>query len=565
MEDAGMADVAAISSSDIVAAVCTAMLVCPWVAFVASAVLLALYRHRVTQLMGGDSDAAPEPPAIPQRTLLFAAANATAIEPPDRLLRHALGAPRRAALVQILAGLVTGLVVMALAFAHDGLELLPIRSTVFVLSYAWPGILTAALLGARALREVLLAVLAYFALLASLAALSVLIGSSSSAIYGQLAALWFINCALPTLFAGALVSQRVRAVGPLVFVCAAALVAGMFSGSFLIRAFSQPLSALLGSLGATGWLSLLGVELALTVLVSVPVGATCALALRSAYRGKRLSDDTLTADTIWFVAIFSDFCGTSFSAPLWSLCAMLGSFTTYKLTTYVLRRLFVRRGEPSRRAPRLLYLRAFSKSSTGERSFRVFAKSWRFVGSIVLISGPDFATFTVEPHEILDFISGRLAARFIHDASAVGARSDLIDEQRDPDGRFRISELFCRANAWRATFQFLLANADVVLADVRGLSATTPGIRFEVEQLGVHADRARIVLLTDAATDVGVLARYFPGARPPQWLMLTGSPARDTATVLFSVVRAAFGQYALDTGILTPERFANRKAPSAAH
>jgi hypothetical protein len=52
-----------------------------------------------------------------------------------------------------------------------------------------------------------------------------------------------------------------------------------------------------------------------------------------------------------------------------------------------------------------------------QRLFDALDKHWRHVGSIQMIAGPDLATTTVEPHEFLDFLRGRLARRFIDGTS----------------------------------------------------------------------------------------------------------------------------------------------------
>ena len=514
-------------------------------AFVGSVLLLGLYRRRVAGLMAGEGAAGPTPAAQRQRTLLFAASSSPALSAPQQVLAHALGAPRRAALVQLLAGGVTGCFVTIVNVSHARIEIFALGFCLLALTYAWPAILTAGLSAARGLRGPLLGALSFVGLLESLALLTFLRGHGEAVVFGTVITAWAWNCVVPTLFAGALVSRRVRAVGPVVFGCVAPLFFGLGLGFSLITRFPKIVficSGLLG--GGSLWIWLLPVASAL--LVGPPLTAVWLFVLRTAYARKWLSDDTLTTDAIWLIALVTDFIFLLDSVSI--TAAVLAGFLVYKLTSVLFRRLLVRAGEPRGRAPRLLYLRAFSGSSSSERSFRAIAKAWRYVGNVVMISGPDFATFMVEPHEILDFVSGRLARRFIGDPSELGTRRDLIDEGRDPDGRFRISELFCRGNAWRAVFHHLLANVDVVLADVRGLSATTPGIRFEVEQLGSHVERTRVLLLTDAKTDTRLLHAHFGGQLPA--LELSGRPARDTPHVLEALVHAAFGRRA---GIPAPK------------
>lgn len=103
----------------------------------------------------------------------------------------------------------------------------------------------------------------------------------------------------------------------------------------------------------------------------------------------------------------------------------------------------------------------------------------------------------------------------------------------------------------------------MVLADVRGLSATTPGIRFEVEQLAAHVERARILLLTNSKTDMRLLQTHFgtTDGMPLPALELSGRPYRDTPRVLEALVHAAFGSR---SGMATPEALPARWAHALA-
>ena len=60
---------------------------------------------------------------------------------------------------------------------------------------------------------------------------------------------------------------------------------------------------------------------------------------------------------------------------------------------------------------RLLLLRVFALGKRSEHYFDLVTKHWRHIGSVQLTAGPDLATTTVQPHEFLEFISGKLARR----------------------------------------------------------------------------------------------------------------------------------------------------------
>jgi hypothetical protein len=118
----------------------------------------------------------------------------------------------------------------------------------------------------------------------------------------------------------------------------------------------------------------------------------------------------------------------------------------------------------------------FSLGRRSERLFDALAKHWRHAGSIRLIAGPDLATTTVEPHEFLDFLSGKLARRFIDGPETLDLRISEMDLEPDRDGRFRVNDFFCHDNAWQMTLSRLVGDSDAVLMDLRGFSQENRGV-----------------------------------------------------------------------------------------
>lgn len=72
---------------------------------------------------------------------------------------------------------------------------------------------------------------------------------------------------------------------------------------------------------------------------------------------------------------------------------------------------------------------------------------------------------------------------------------------RDPDGRFRVNDIYCLNDTWQQMFQATLTVTDRVVMDLRGFSPTNAGCRFELEQLVAYLGAERIVLVTDRTTD----------------------------------------------------------------
>jgi hypothetical protein len=161
---------------------------------------------------------------------------------------------------------------------------------------------------------------------------------------------------------------------------------------------------------------------------------------------------------------------------------------------------------------RLLVLRVFSLGSRSERLFARFSKLWRHHGDIRLIAGPDLAATTVEPHEFLDFLSGRLQRRFIGGTLDFEARLAEAEPLRDRDGRYRIADFFCHDDTWRMVLARLAQDCDVVLMDLRGFTKRNQGCIFEINELVGKVPLSRSVFIVDASTDEPFLCRTFQEA-----------------------------------------------------
>jgi hypothetical protein len=158
-------------------------------------------------------------------------------------------------------------------------------------------------------------------------------------------------------------------------------------------------------------------------------------------------------------------------------------------------------------APRLLVLRVFALGHRSRRLFDRLAARWRHVGSVQLIAGPDLASSTVEPHEFFDFLCRRLAGRFLANAQSIDTAIAALDTRPDHDGRYRITDFFCRDSVWQAAFATLAARSDVVLMDLRGFSSGNCGCTYELTGLLNLVPLDRIAIVIDRLTDEPFLAR----------------------------------------------------------
>ena len=104
----------------------------------------------------------------------------------------------------------------------------------------------------------------------------------------------------------------------------------------------------------------------------------------------------------------------------------------------------------------LTFLRVFSLGRRSEALLDSVARYWRHIGSVQMIAGPDLARSTVQPHQFLDFLSGKLTRHFVRDRASLERRMAERDHAPDPDGRFRINNFFCHADSWQAVLPRIL-------------------------------------------------------------------------------------------------------------
>jgi hypothetical protein len=152
-------------------------------------------------------------------------------------------------------------------------------------------------------------------------------------------------------------------------------------------------------------------------------------------------------------------------------------------------------------SPRLLFLRVFALGRRGANIFDAVGRFWRNVGSIQMIAGPDLVTAAVEPHEFVDFLSGKLDRRFIDSGRTLDLRIDQLDLQPDGDGQFRVTEFFCHDDTWKLTLARLADESDAVLMDLRAFSHANAGCVFEISELFNLVPLQRLVFIVDGSTD----------------------------------------------------------------
>lgn len=334
--------------------------------------------------------------------------------------------------------------------------------------------------------------------------------------------------------------RRIRAAAPLAL--AATLAFGFGSLAFreaMIRGFNLPAfrsafleAAVLSSTDVAYY--------GLFMLASLPVGWVAWRILRwlaGAFEKKQFSDVQLTIDC-WWVVVTAESVATSLSQDygLAAVAIGLAAFAVYRGTVAVVLRL-PREQQPLPSGRRLLLLRVFGYEARTESLFDRVAQLWRFAGPVQLIAGVDLATRTTDPGDILSFLRGDLAARYVASENEIPQRIQALDCARDPDGRHRVNELYCHDDTWRAVLQALLDTTDIVLMDLRSFSAQNSGCVFELQQIVRRVASDNIVLTCDGTTDLALLGRILADA----WNMATAEgSARGTGEI--AIVRLKTGK-----------------------
>jgi len=123
-----------------------------------------------------------------------------------------------------------------------------------------------------------------------------------------------------------------------------------------------------------------------------------------------------------------------------------------------------------------------------------------------MIAGIDLVSRTVDPHEFLDFTSGKLSRRFIESPAALEQRMRERDTRPDRDLRFRVNDFFCYDDTWKMVLSRLVDESDAVLMDLRGFSRQNAGCVFELHELVRLVPLEQVVFIVDRRTDEALLA-----------------------------------------------------------
>jgi hypothetical protein len=340
----------------------------------------------------------------------------------------------------------------------------------------------------------------------------------------QVAFNWWNMNGVGTLLVLAFLARPIRAMGPIVVALMMAVTGGVFGMADLMSDQSvlewiALIATRLGFSGSSGGIAAGLIVFGLAALAAGVVGYIALRPIGLLYQSQWISDQSIQIDAVWLIFAI-------LQAPAQQPLAGIAAFLVYELVARVGLRLFRPRDEAGSQPPRLLPLRVFSLGKRTEYLFHAFSLLWRYHGCVRMIA-PDLANATIEPHEFLDFLAGRLQRRFITGPEILEQRLAETQLGRDPDGRFRVSSFFCHADTWQTVLRRLARESDLVLMDLRGFTSTNKGCIYELNELLDAVRLGQVLLAVDDTTDEGFLTDILEQG----WAHIdAGSPNRTDLT-----------------------------------
>jgi hypothetical protein len=474
-----------------------------------SAFLLWLYRRAVVRGMNAQAGIAATPArpvstptgvrsaTSPVLMTIDSTSQRETASPGASAYRRAMDSLNQAAGIYALGGVAYALVLTAAWMITAAGGFILTRFLWLFSCYGWPVVVAASLINPAIKKRICVCYGAIILLVAGIALVR-----NPNLTVGQLLYFWLFANGPGTVLLFAFLNRPMRAVGPLVLAFMVAAVTGAVvivnivgSSEGLMRGVVNVGSAF--GLGATTLFVLLHViGFGLFGLLGWPVLRW----LGRKYQKKRMSDQSITLDALWLLFGVVQSFTLVFEGWAWIFTGLV-AFATYKFTVRGGFMFLVRQGRDIVEGRMLLLLRVFSLGQRSERLFDVISKVWLRSGSISLIAGPDLVTSTVEPHEFLDFMGGRLSRQFVSDEKDLEQRVSRMDTRPDPDGRHRVNEFFCRADTWQMTMQRLARGSNAVLMDLRSFSKSNQGCIYELRQLFNSIALDRVILVIDDSTD----------------------------------------------------------------
>lgn len=516
------------------------------VAFPLSLYLLKRYKAAVLRTMAASGGVAPKADSVPGEEARAGASGKleiVTVEVPsapltngsdDSLFSQVTQAPWATVRAYALGGVAYAAVLAAAQLIADGSFSL-LRFIAMTYIYAWPVIIAINLIVPSTRRLKIRSFGAYFVGLTLISILAVSVSTDLS-FFGLFVA-WALFSLAPTVVVLAFLQRRVRAVGVMVLAFTVIALAGTNIALAIVES-SESLLRSISSIAIAIGSSAVGAFVAIILIGAAVFGVIAWFAnkwIKNLYLEKRLSDQSLMLDSMWLIFAMIQSIGLAFVSPAWYLAGVV-AILAYKFT--VMNRLKARHspGADDRSIANILFLRVFSLGRRSEQVFDAVSAHWRYVGNVRMIAGPDLAVTTVEPHEFLEFLSGKIDQSFIPSGDALEARMAGLDSSPDHDSRFRVNDFFCYDDTWKMVLSRLVRESDAVLMDVRGFSADNAGVIFELNELVNIVPIHRVVLIADRTTDTPFLNEVLENA----WAnMRPDSPNRTNEEAVLTICRVA--------------------------
>ncbi len=385
------------------------------------------------------------------------------------------------------------------------------RFVVMAFVYAWPVLPALGLIWRWRWRQLALAMLAWYALSVG----AVMLISNDQQSVGAVVVWLAWEAGWPVLSLMLLTLPRTRAAAPWLWLPMSMIVLTAIAGMDLWAALAgggpMPAMLLFAALGA-----------ALAVWPAWQFGRV----LAQAYSDKWVSELIVVYSAAWVLNLVFEALS---DGPL-----MLLPLLWLPLAVVVGHKIFQRDPLSDRRcdAPTLMVLRVFKQDRNVAALFEEVVERWRVSGRTVLIAGTDLVDHTLDAADLLGFLEGRLAERFVVGQDDVQRRLAEFDWERDPDGRFRINECYCHDASWKHALAALVHRSRYVLMDLRGFTAANAGCRYELAVLARAPHALRVVAVVDDTSDLRTAMTDAQGAPPGRftWLRLpAGVRARAAA------------------------------------
>jgi len=436
--------------------------------------------------------------AMPNLEITIIDSNGEELRSSEALYDKAAKFIRNNSRVYLLAGACYSIVMTLIYLISTNFELLLVRILFLFITFMWPAVLVVygylVVDKSARLRGFLIYFASFF-----LVCILALVQSSDTAISTMLLG-WIIFNVPATILTLAFLNRRIRAVGPLVLIFLILATTGSVI-AVSILGYDEGLLESVANFGFSIGLDAYGVLIVIILIGFVLLGVIGWYVLKflgKLYIDKKASDQSITADSLMLLYSILQSISLAFEGAIWIFSGLLG-FLVYKIVSCLGFGMASKKG--LERVHKLLLLRVFSLGKRSEVLFDRIGACWRQIGIINMIAGPDLATTTVEPHEFLSFIGGKLSRSFIDSNKTLEIRLSEVDLEPDIDGRYRVNEFFCFDDTWKMVLNDLVSESDVVLMDLRGFTERNDGCKHEIQELINLKPAKEILFIIDHTTD----------------------------------------------------------------